>query len=226
MTATTTLPTIPVATGLQSDGDRIVLRDISWERYTQLRDDPAQMRIRMTFHNGVLELLSPSGPHERIKRLIEGLVTAWCEAQEIAVASFGSTTCRSEPKKSGLEPDTCFYIENEPRVRNHEDLDLQFDPPPDLSIEIDISASSLGRLPVYLGLRVPEVWRTNGVWLKIYCLANHGYEAVSASLALPGFQPEKLLEFLARRTEIDEITLIREFRTWAATQKPSSGSDA
>lgn len=48
MTATTTLPATPIAKPSRSDGDRIILRDISWERYTELRDNPAQRQIRMT----------------------------------------------------------------------------------------------------------------------------------------------------------------------------------
>ncbi len=225
MTATTTLPAIPAVSGSQRDGDCIVLRDISWERYLELRDDPAQMRVRMTFHNGVLELMSPSGPHERINRLLEGLLRAWCEGQNISLASFGSTTYRLEKSKAGLEPDSCYYIEHAAEMRNREEVDLSIDPPPDLAIEVDIRASSLGRLPIYASLGVPEVWRTNGEWLKIYRLEEAAYVEVPASLSLPGFSSTAVMQFLERRNE-DEISLIREFRTWAAAQTPSAGSDS
>lgn len=209
-------------TATRTDGDRFVLRDVSWERYIDLRDDPTQLRVRMTYFRGVLELMSPSGPHERINRLLEGLLRAWCEAQNIPVAGYGSTTYRREQSEAGLEPDSCFYIEHEAVIRNHEEVDLSIDPPPDLSIEVDIRASSIGRLPIYAALSVPEVWRTNGDWLKIYRLEEGEYVEVPASVSLPGFSAVQAMKFLARRTEQDETTLIREFRAWAASQKPSA----
>jgi Uma2 family endonuclease len=205
-----------------TDGERFVLHDVSWDLYVSLRDDPTQTRVRMTYHRGVLELMSPSGPHEKIKRILEKFIDVWCEVHNFSMASFGSTTYRSEANKSGLEPDTCFYFENEPLVRNREDIDLRSDPPPDLAIEVDINSSSVGRLPIYAGLGVPEVWRTDGEWLKVYRLKHGLYEELTESEALPDLPLWKLTEFLARRLETDELTLIREFRVWAATQKPSA----
>jgi len=210
----------------RTDGDRFVLRDVSWERYVALRDDPSQMRVRMTYFHGVLELMSPSGPHERINRLLEHFLFAWCEVQSIPVASYGSTTYRHEMQEAGLEPDSCYYIEHEAEMRNREEVDLRIDPPPDLAIEVDIRAKSVGRLPIYAALGVPEVWRTNGEWLKLYLLVDGAYAEADSSRVLPEFPLNSVLERLARRTEEDEITLIREFRTWAAAQKPSAGSDA
>ena len=43
------------------------------------------------------------------------------------------------------------------RVRGKSRLDLSMDPPPNLVIEIDITSSSIEKLPIYALLGVPEV---------------------------------------------------------------------
>lgn len=206
----------------RTDGDRFVMRDVSWERYVSLRDDPTQYRVKMTYFRGVLELMSPSGPHERINRILEKLVGIWCEVFELPLLEFGSTTYRRENHAAGLEPDSCFYIQSAGLIGAKEDLDLTIDPPPDLAIEVDITSSSAGRLPVYAAIGVPEVWRTNGDWLRVYRLVSEQYEEVMESDALRGLPLPEFVEFLRRRGESNTPAYIREFRAWAASQKPSA----
>lgn len=210
------------ATAIRSDGDRIVLRDISWERYTELRDDPAQMRIRMTYHQGVLELMSPSGPHENTTRLLERLIDAWCDIHEISAIPFGSTTYRKQKNKAGLEPDTCYYIQSARLLGRKREVDLTVDPPPDLAVEVDITSSSLDRLEIYASLGVFEVWRTDGDWFQIYRLTGGCYHEVDHSEVFPQLPMDGFLGFLRRTDEWDVTALIREFRAWASTQKPSA----
>jgi len=40
----------------------------------------------------------------------------------------------------GIEPDQCFYIQNESAIRGKKRLDLTVDPPPDLALEIDVTS--------------------------------------------------------------------------------------
>jgi Uma2 family endonuclease len=205
-----------MSTVLARDGERVLLRNVDWRLYTLLRDDPERRNVRMTYYQGVLELLSPSGPHERINRILQQLVTEWCQVHGIEYASFGSTTYRSETLSLGLEPDTCFYFQNEALVRDHEEIDLETDPPPDLAIEVDISTSSQRRLLLYTELGVPEVWRTNGEQLEMLALGRSSkYRKIAGSRALPGLSPADLMRFLARRYELGEAALVREFRAWA-----------
>ncbi|MBO1346131.1 MAG: Uma2 family endonuclease [Hormoscilla sp. GUM202] len=56
------------------------------------------------------------------------------------------------------EPDSGFYIQNEPLMRNKKELDLTKDPPPDLVLEVDYT-SSVDRQIIYAALGVPELWR-------------------------------------------------------------------
>ena len=205
-----------MSTAAVRDGERIALRNVSWDLYTQLRDDPERGGIRMTYRRGLLELMSPSGPHERVNRLLESLVAEWCVHHRIPRATFGSTTYRREDRASGLEPDSCFYFENESLVREMEEIDLDVQPPPELAIEVEIShpAGSV-RMEIYADLGVKEVWRTNGTWLRMFRLTADGrYSEVTESVALPPLTPDDLMMFLGRRGEMDETSLTLEFRRW------------
>jgi Uma2 family endonuclease len=41
-------------------------------------------------------------------------------------------------------------------------VDLRFDPPPDLALEVVVTHRALDRMTIYARLRVPEVWQLEG----------------------------------------------------------------
>jgi Uma2 family endonuclease len=86
----------------------------------------------------------------------------------------GSTTFRRRGRRSGLEPDECYWIGSEPLVRGKEKIDLRRDPPPDLALEVDISYSTLNRMSIYAALRVSEVWPFDGKALTFTSLVPMG----------------------------------------------------
>ncbi len=82
------------------------------------------------------------------------------EEWDMNIKSFGSLTLKRNDVQKGIEPDACFYLKNEPEVRNKQNIDLnQGDIPPDLAIEIDLTSGSLNKLPIYAALGVAEIWR-------------------------------------------------------------------
>jgi Uma2 family endonuclease len=85
----------------------------------------------------------------------------------------------------GLEPDQCYYIQHEALVREIEQIDLAQFPPPDLTVEVDITSSSLDRFSIYTELGIPEIWRYDGRSLTIYALQAGKYESCDRSIALP-----------------------------------------
>jgi len=68
---------------------------------------------------------------------------------EIDLRRLGSMTCKRKDLQKGFEPDSCFYIQHAEAVSGKEKIDLKFDPPPDLTIEVDIASDSLNRLPIF-----------------------------------------------------------------------------
>ncbi|NEP17888.1 MAG: Uma2 family endonuclease, partial [Leptolyngbya sp. SIO4C1] len=137
------------ATLIQSP-DRVVLQHISWQSYQSLMRDLAQEpALRLTYDRGTLEIRMPLDPHETYKKLIGRLIEAATEELGLEIRSLGSRTCGREDLAKGLEPDQCYYIQNEPRVRSVDQIDLMRLPLPDLAVEIDITSSSLDRFEIY-----------------------------------------------------------------------------
>ena len=155
--------------------------------------------------------------------LFRSVVEATTEELGLEIYSLGSTTWSREDLKRGLEPDECYYIQSEARVRGKTRIDLTIDPPPDLAIEIDITSPSLDRLSIYASLGVPEVWRFDGTQLWIYVLQPDGYGIQDRSTVLPVLDRTKLLDILGRRTQLGENALIRELRRWVRDLESDRG---
>jgi Uma2 family endonuclease len=202
------------ATLIQSP-DRVLLENISWQTYQSLlKDFEQQPAMRLTYDQGRLEIKMPLDPHESYKKLLGRLVEALTEELGIEVRSLGSRTCDRKDLARGLEPDQCYYIQNEQAVWDKAQIDLAVDPPPDLAIEIDMSSSSLNRLSIYADLGVPEVWRYDGAVLTIYRLEAHNYQPCDRSFAFPQLTASDLERFLELKKTTRENALIRLFREW------------
>jgi Uma2 family endonuclease len=195
--------------------EQLVLKGISWSTYQNLvRDLERQPSLRLTYDCGQLEIRMPSDPHESYKKLLGRLVEALTEELGLEIRSLGSRTCDRQDLCRGLEPDQCYYIQNEPAVWGKEQIDLQQDPPPDLAIEVDITSSSLDRLAIYADLGVPEVWRYDGQSLTMYSLRHQEYQLCDRSQTFVGLTPASVEQFIALQTTLKENALVRQFRQW------------
>ena len=198
---------------------RLVLHDIDWPAYRAIAGALRGRHVRLTYDRGVLELMTISHPHGNLSRLLGRLIVALTEELGLPVHSCGDMTCDREDLDRALEPDECYYLQNEPLVRAREVIDLATDPPPDLAVEIDVSRSSRRRLPIYAALGVPEVWRYDGTALRVYRLGSQGEYVVSEqSRQFPTIPVQRLADFLGRRHETDENSLVRAFREWVRQQ--------
>jgi len=155
---------------------RTVLRNISWRTFeTLLRETGEDRGSRFAYDCGTLEIMTPLFEHENPKIQFDRLIFALVEELEIEIRSADSTTLKRKIANRGIEPDNCYYIQNEPAVRGNQTLDLAIDPPPDLAIEIDITSSSVNKFRIYSALGVSELWRYNGRDLKFYYLEQGKY---------------------------------------------------
>ncbi len=207
--------------------DRVILPNISWRTYQSLiRDFESEPAIRLTYDRGSLEIRMPLDPHETYKKLLGRLIEAATEELDLEIRSLGSRTCDREDLARGLEPDQCYYIQNEALVRDVEQIDLAHFPPPDLAVEVDITSSSLDRFSIYTDLGVPEIWRYDGRSLTIYYLDEDRYQICDRSIALPLVKASDITRFLELRfpkqetqTVIGENSLVKQFRQWLKSQQ-------
>ena len=208
----------------EEDARATVLRGVTYATYKRLASTPANDRLRMAYHDGVLEIVSPRlANHELPSERLRVLVAIVAEALGLRYQGVGGSTFRKKGdgpfKGVGQEPDRSFYFANAARLPRQGDPDLDAgDPPPDLWIEVDNRVSSAARLPIYAALGVPEVWRyrAESQKLRLFRLVGDRYEAVERSFALPILTPTLILEALAlgdglRQYESDWLLLLRDW---------------
>jgi Uma2 family endonuclease len=214
------------AGGLQP-GVPIRLRGLQWNDYLALSDIIGDRRLRTYFCDGEMEILMPSYVHEVWVALLGQFIELLTMVLKIDRKSAGATRFRREDLERGLEPDRCYYIANEPRVRNKLYLDLQVDPPPDLAIEIEISSSVKPRMRVHAGLRVPEVWRFDGRTLSVHQLAgNEEYVVAERSRYFPFLPMQELVRFLKMHGTMSENALMDTFVDWVRDQAATNWKES
>lgn len=99
--------------------DRIVLHRVSRETYEHLLADDDERRVpRLTYDQGVLELLTPSMPHEEDTETIAQVVKIVSAVHSIPIRSVSSTTFRRRDLQRGNEPDASFYVQHAARIRS------------------------------------------------------------------------------------------------------------
>jgi len=194
---------------------RTVLQNVSWETFEVLLRDTGEDRgSRFAYDCGVLEIMTPLFEHENPKSNFGNFIIALAEELGIEIRSAGSTTLKRKISKRGIEPDTCYYIQNELAIRGKETLDLENDPPPDLAIEIDITSSSVNKLGIYSALGVTELWRYDGQNLKFYQLIEGQYVECKFSIAFPIVSVSEINRFIEQSKSMGEIALLKSFRAW------------
>ncbi|MFN6535055.1 MAG: Uma2 family endonuclease [Nostoc sp. EkiNYC01] len=194
---------------------RTVLNNISWETFEALLRDTGEDRgSRFAYDCGTLESMTPLFEHENPKIQFDRLIFALAVELKIKIRSAGSTTLKRRIAKRGIEPDTCYYIQNELAIRGKGKLNLETDPPPDLAIEIDITSTSVNKFGIYVALGVNELWRYNGQDLKFYQLVEGQYIECKFSIAFPIVSVSEISGFIEQSKSMGEIALLKSFRAW------------
>ena len=191
---------------------RTVLENVRWETFVELAEQRSGSVPRMTFDEGVLELMSPRRQHENIGCLVGRLVETYTEVLGIEINSVASTTFKRKDLQKAFEADESYYIEHAELIRPKEELDLTIDPPPDLVIEVEITSSAIRKLKLFAAMGVPEVWRHDGERLQMHVLSAGQYVSIDSSSALPGLTAAMINAILEKRFDFGETALVREFR--------------
>jgi len=195
-------------------GHQLLLEDVSWQQFETILTELGEHRAaRLSYSNGRLEIMVPLPEHEKAKEIIGDIVKILLSERGINYESLGSTTLKNERMTQGVEPDTCFYIQNSALVIGKNRLDLTVDPPPDLAIEIDLTSRT--QLDNYQILGVPELWRYAGRGLKINVLQDGQYVESDSS---PTFPDIPIIELVNRYVHQSQVSggsqAIQAFKTW------------
>ncbi|NEO97865.1 MAG: Uma2 family endonuclease [Symploca sp. SIO2E9] len=162
--------------------ERFTSDGVDWQDYkgllTKLENNS---HYRISYLDGVLEILSPSSRHEKYKTRFSSLIEFYLFQKRITHTPTGSTTLRKRFKQAGAEPDESYSIGTEKAI-------------PDLAIEVVVTSGSINKLEVYRRLGVVEVWFWKNNRLELYHLREDtpgefketcGYEQITVSELLP-----------------------------------------
>ena len=182
---------------------------VTWAGYESLLAKLGDnSHYRITYLDGVLEIVSPSIRHENIKTNLGMLLERFFYRKRIRFVPMGSSTFRNKARQAGAEPDECYCIGEQKNI-------------PDLAIEVVLTSGSTDKLEVYRRLGVTEVWFWERNQLKLYHLRDdpenqeatiypetYGYEQIKTSELLPELDIELFERCL---TISDSIQAIDEF---------------
>jgi Uma2 family endonuclease len=178
-----------------SPGSQVIFPHQTWEDYERL----LSLRLQKTYpklcfnrKTQEIRLMSPLPSHGKRINLLSDLVKIILRRQGKDWECFDPITLKI-PGEAGVEPDTCFYIDNREAILGKERIDLTVDPPPDLAIEVDFT--SLTDVAAYQLLKIPELWVYRREELKIYLFREDGYQESENSRLFPDINIKKLFPY-------------------------------
>jgi Uma2 family endonuclease len=185
---------LPLLLETQGESNPIVLHNITWEKLEQLDEVLADTGVRLTYIDGILEIMPPpSEAHEEPKSTVSRLVEAFLQEKAVRFYIRGSLTQGQKKDGARLEPDECYSLGAKK-------------PTPDLAIEVTVTSGGINKLVIYARLKVPEVWFWEDGTIDIYCLRENGqYAKVDRSELLPNLDIDLLAAHSRMADQYDAI---------------------
>jgi Uma2 family endonuclease len=184
--------------------DHFVYLHVDWQGYEQLLAMRGESSVpRITYLNGLAELMSPSRYHEIDKKRFARLLEAWSEIAGVPLEGYGSWTLKDEAADRGAEADECYTVR---RVAKSDD------DRPDVAIEVVWTSGGINKLEVYRKLGVREVWFYERGRLRFFALrreADDVYLEIAHSEVLPELPIDVLVACLK---EPDQTSAVRALR--------------
>jgi Uma2 family endonuclease len=198
---------------------RVTFYGISWDAYETILEALGEGRsARLTYYKGTFEIMTPLESHDNPRQVIGDFIKILVIKGGLAgIKSMGSTTLNYPSLNIGAEPDQCYYIANEPKVRG-KIVDLKTDPPPDLILEVDITHTDINKNALYAEMGVPEFWRYNGKVLAIHVLQEGEYVEVETSPTFPWVPKERLYQYLQECAQMGEVMAATNLQAWVEEQ--------
>jgi Uma2 family endonuclease len=178
--------------------ERQTITGVNWENYEALLNNLGDsLQYRVTYLDGVIELVSTSRRHEVLKTIIGSLLEIYFQEKRIRYFPLGSTTFRKQAKRGGVEPDESYCIGIEKEV-------------PDLAIEVVVTSGGIDKLEVYKRLGVAEVRFFQNNQFAVYYLHGESYELVEKSELLPNLDLSILAQYVVADNPLDAAIAFRE----------------
>jgi Uma2 family endonuclease len=186
-------------TAERTEDQRVTLNDVSWadfELILQIRGD--RPGVRVTYLDGVLELMTPSVDHEGIKTTIARLLETYAGETGLPFNGFGSWTLKNARRARALEPDECYSL-SVGRPTN-----------PDLALEVVWTSGGIDKLDVCRGLGVREVWFWREGAIEVSELTGDQYQRRERSGLLPDLDLVELARHIDSENQTESVRRYRQ----------------
>lgn len=181
-----------------SPGSEVILRHQTWDDYEQLlkiRQDKTSPKIYFNANTHEILLMAPFPSHGKRIDTLRDLAKILLRHQGKDWECFDPITLKRFAE-AGVEPDTCFYIDNRKAILGKEKIDLSVDPPPDLAIEVDLTSTTKAK--DYQAIAIPELWIYRRENLLIYIFDGEQYQDKQSVI----FQELDLKKILPKYVEL------------------------
>jgi Uma2 family endonuclease len=185
--------------------DHFVYLQGRWDDYERLLAMRGESSVpRITYLEGLIELMSPSQYHEIDKTRFARLLEAWAEEAGVDLEGYGSWTLKKKRAKRGAEADECYTVNR--RAVGERDR-------PDIAIEV--TSGGIDKLEVYRKLGVREVWYYERGTLRFFALrgerGHESYAEIPRSEFLPQLPLQLLLAGMQESTQ-SQTAAVRALR--------------
>ncbi len=164
-----------------------------WQQFKTMQSlIEQQSRVKVSYLDGVIELMTLGEEHESIKSVIAILLGIYFWQKGIEFIPVGSATRESEVRGVSFEPDESYYIGE--KKEN-----------PDLGIEVNITSGSVKKLEKYKRFRIQEVWMWQENKFSLYTLENNEYKQIFQSKLLPDLNFKLLEDCILMPSKLEAI---------------------
>lgn len=168
----------------------ITLYDISWEKFEAIASLLEETKVRLTYLDGTLDIMSPSREHEEWKSTVGLLLETYLRYIGRRFYKTGGYTLGSREDGARGEPDESYNLDAIKLIA-------------DIAIEFVITSGGVNKLEKYRRWGIPEVWFYQKQRLFIYHLHADRYEQVDRSEFLPPLDIDLFTSYLNMPDQYD-----------------------
>ncbi len=175
----------------------LVKQAVTWEQFKTLQSTfPEIGGVRMTYCEGVLEIMSNGLLHEMISTLLGYLIARYFMLKRMRFTSTGTYSQIIEPKVE-FQSNLSFSFSRNPEIT-------------DLCVDILFIRGSVKKLRKYQLKNIPEVWFWQAGKISIYRLENGEYEQMAVSGWLPELDLGHLEQCLLMESQLEAMLAFEE----------------
>ncbi|MDJ0510164.1 MAG: Uma2 family endonuclease [Crocosphaera sp.] len=170
----------------------------NWQQFKAIKTlIEKQPGVKISYLDGVIELMTLGEEHETIKSIIAILLGIYFWQKEIEFIPVGSATRESEEKGVSFEPDESYYIGEK---KEH----------PDLAIEVNITSGNIKKLEKYKRFRIQEVWLWQNNKFSLYTLQDNEDKQIFQSQLLPDLNFKLLEDCVLMCSQLEAIKIFTD----------------